>query len=230
MDKIKQLFANNFSWAQRMKEENSTYFKELADHQTPHYLWIGCSDSRVPAEKLTNLEPGELFVHRNVANQVIHTDLNCLSVVQYAVDVLNIEHIIICGHTNCGGIKAAIADKDLGLINNWLLHIRDIWFKHGHLLGKLSPEKRVDMLTKINVAEQVYNLGRSSIVKSAWEKGKKLSLHGWVYDVNDGFLIDQGVIANSRESLEISYRNAIARLLTLEEEDILRKEPTEENP
>ena len=137
---------------------------------------------------------------------------------------------IICGHTNCGGIKAAIADKDLGLINNWLLHIRDIWFKHGHLLGKLSPEKRADMLTKINVAEQVYNLGRSSIVKSAWEKGKKLSLHGWVYDVNDGFLIDQGVIANSRESLEISYRNAIARLLTLEEEDILRKEPTEENP
>ena len=161
MDKIKQLFANNYSWAQRMKEENSTYFKELADHQTPHYLWIGCSDSRVPAEKLTNLEPGELFVHRNVANQVIHTDFNCLSVVQYAVDVLKIEHIIICGHTNCGGIKAAMQDHDLGLINNWLLHIRDIWFKHGHLLGNLSAEKRSDMLTKLNVAEQVYNLGRT---------------------------------------------------------------------
>lgn len=189
MDKIKQLFANNYSWAQRMKEENSTYFKELADHQTPHYLWIGCSDSRVPAEKLTNLEPGELFVHRNVANQIIHTDFNCLSVVQYAVDVLKIEHIIICGHTNCGGIKAAMQDQDLGLINNWLLHIRDIWFKHGHLLGNLSPEKRADMLTKINVAEQVYNLGRTSIVKSAWERGQKLSLHGWVYDVNDGFLV-----------------------------------------
>ena len=169
MDKIKQLFANNYSWAQRMKEENSTYFKELANHQTPHYLWIGCSDSRVPAEKLTNLEPGELFVHRNVANQVIHTDFNCLSVVQYAVDVLKIEHIIICGHTNCGGIKAAMQDHDLGLINNWLLHIRDIWFKHGHLLGNLSAEKRADMLTKLNVAEQVYNLGRTSIVKSACE-------------------------------------------------------------
>ena len=224
MKKIETLFANNYAWATQMKEENSTYFQELAEHQQPHYLWIGCSDSRVPAEKLTNLEPGELFVHRNVANQVIHTDFNCLSVVQYAVDVLNIEHIIICGHTNCGGIHAAMNDKDLGLINNWLLHIRDIWFKHGHLLGYLSPERRADMLTKLNVAEQVYNLGRTSIVKNAWKNGKKLSLHGWVYDVNDGFLVDQGVIATSRETLEISYRNAIARLLKLNEEEMLKKD------
>ena len=229
MKKIEQLFANNHSWAIRMREENDDYFRELAEHQTPHFLWIGCSDSRVPAEKLTNLEPGELFVHRNIANQVIHTDLNCLSVVQYAVDVLNIEHIIICGHTNCGGIKAAITKQDIGLANNWLLHLRDIWFKHSHLLGKLSPEKRADMLTKINVAEQVYNLGRSSIVQDAWARGAKLSLHGWVYDVNDGYLIDQGVLATSRESLEISYRNAIARLQTLEEDDIFKKEPSEEN-
>ncbi|MDO4429948.1 MAG: carbonate dehydratase [Lonepinella koalarum] len=224
MKRIEQLFANNHSWALRMKEENSAYFKELAEHQTPHYLWIGCSDSRVPAEKLTNLEPGELFVHRNVANQVIHTDLNCLSVVQYAVDVLNIEHIIICGHTNCGGIKAAMANQDLGLINNWLLHIRDLYFKHGSLLGRLSPEKRADMLTKINVAEQVYNLGQSSIIQSAWKNGKKLSLHGWVYDVNDGILIDQGVLATSRETLEISYRDTIARLQTMNDEDIFKKE------
>ena len=223
MKKIEQLFANNYKWATQMKEETSTYFQELAEHQQPHYLWIGCSDSRVPAEKLTNLEPGELFVHRNVANQVIHTDFNCLSVVQYAVDVLNIEHIIICGHTNCGGIHAAMNDKDLGLINNWLLHIRDIWFKHGHLLGNLSPERRADMLTKLNVAEQVYNLGRTSIVKNAWKNGKKLSLHGWVYDVNDGFLVDQGVVATSRETLEISYRNAISRLLKLNEEEMLKK-------
>ncbi|AWX13564.1 carbonate dehydratase [Mergibacter septicus] len=214
MEKIKRLFANNHHWAKQMKEENSDFFQQLAEHQKPSYLWIGCSDSRVPAEKLTNLEPGELFVHRNVANQVIHTDLNCLSVVQYAVDVLEIEHIIICGHTNCGGIHAAINNQDLGLINNWLLHIRDIWFKHSHLLGKVSPEKRADMLTKINVAEQVYNLGMSSIVRSAWKKGKKLSLHGWVYDVKDGYLIDQGVIATSRETLEITYRQAIAKLLT----------------
>lgn len=227
MKRIEQLFANNHSWATRMREENDDYFRELAEHQTPHYLWIGCSDSRVPAEKLTNLEPGELFVHRNIANQVIHTDLNCLSVVQYAVDVLNIEHIIICGHTNCGGIKAAMVKQDLGLVNNWLLHIRDIWFKHSSLLGSLSPEKRADMLTKINVAEQVYNLGRSSIIQDAWARGAKLSLHGWVYDVNDGYLIDQGVLATSRESLEISYRNAIARLQTLNEEDIFKKETTE---
>ncbi|PJG86581.1 carbonate dehydratase [Conservatibacter flavescens] len=214
MKKIEQLFENNHRWAMRMKDENSDYFERLANQQKPSFLWIGCSDSRVPAEKLTNLGPGELFVHRNVANQVIHTDLNCLSVVQYAVDVLEIEHIIICGHTNCGGIHAAMSNQDLGLINNWLLHIRDIWYKHSHLLGKLSPEHRADMLTKINVAEQVYNLGSSSIIQSAWRKGKKLSLHGWVYDVNDGLLLDQGVTATSRESLEISYRNTIARLLS----------------
>lgn len=213
MKQIEQLFANNHAWATRMKDEQSDYFKELAEHQKPNYLWIGCSDSRVPAEKLTGLGPGELFVHRNVANLVIHTDLNCLSVVQYAVDVLDIEHIIICGHTNCGGIQAAMGTvEDYGLISNWLLHIRDLWFKHSHLLGKLSPEQRANMLTRLNVAEQVYNLGRCSIVKAAWERGKKLSIHGWVYDVNDGFLNDQGVIATSRESLEITYRNAIASL------------------
>ncbi|WP_373768139.1 carbonate dehydratase [Glaesserella sp.] len=214
MKKIERLFANNHAWATQMKDEQSDYFKQLAEHQKPSYLWIGCSDSRVPAEKLTGLEPGELFVHRNVANLVIHTDLNCLSVVQYAVDVLDIEHIIICGHTNCGGIKAAIGMEDNGLINNWLLHIRDLWFKHSHLLGKLTPDQRADMLVRLNVAEQVYNLGRSTIVTAAWARGKKLSLHGWVYDVNDGFLNDQGVIATSRETLEITYRNAIAKLLT----------------
>lgn len=219
MKKIERLFANNHAWATQMKDEQSDFFKQLAEHQNPTYLWIGCADSRVPAEKLTGLEPGELFVHRNVANLVIHTDLNCLSVVQYAVDVLDIEHIIICGHTNCGGIKAAMGTQDHGLINNWLLHIRDILFKHNHLLGKLNAEQRADMLTRLNVAEQVYNLGHSSIIRSAWNRGKKLSLHGWVYDVNDGFLHDQGVIATSSETLEITYRNAIAKLM-LEADEI----------
>ncbi|MFA9500394.1 carbonate dehydratase [Mannheimia sp. E30BD] len=214
MEKIERLFANNHAWATQMKDEQSDYFKKLAEHQKPTYLWIGCSDSRVPAEKLTGLEPGELFVHRNVANMVIHTDLNCLSVVQYAVDVLEIEHIIICGHTNCGGINAAMAQSDLGLINNWLLHIRDIWLKHSYLLGKLPYEERSNVLTRLNVAEQVYNLGQSSIIRAAWERGKSLSLHGWVYDVKDGFLLDQGVIATSRETLEITYRNAIAKITT----------------
>ncbi|WGE34670.1 carbonate dehydratase [Actinobacillus genomosp. 1] len=215
MKQIEKLFANNHAWATRMKDEQSDYFKQLAEHQKPTYLWIGCSDSRVPAEKLTGLGPGELFVHRNVANLVIHTDLNCLSVVQYAVDVLEIEHIIICGHTNCGGIKAAMGSvEDYGLISNWLLHIRDLWFKHSSLLGKLPSEQRANMLTRLNVAEQVYNLGRSSIVTAAWNRGKKLSLHGWVYDVKDGFLNDQGVIATSQETLEITYRHAIAKLAT----------------
>lgn len=220
MKKIERLFANNHAWATQMKDEQSDFFNKLAEHQNPTYLWIGCADSRVPAEKLTGLEPGELFVHRNVANLVIHTDLNCLSVVQYAVDVLDIEHIIICGHTNCGGIKAAIGTQDHGLINNWLLHIRDILFKHNHLLGKLNAEQRADMLTRLNVAEQVYNLGHSSIIRSAWARGKKLSLHGWVYDVTDGFLHDQGVIATSSETLEITYRNAIAKLM-LEADEIV---------
>ncbi|AHG73372.1 Carbonic anhydrase 2 [Mannheimia sp. USDA-ARS-USMARC-1261] len=226
MEKIERLFANNHAWATQMKDEQSDYFKKLAEHQKPTYLWIGCSDSRVPAEKLTGLEPGELFVHRNVANMVIHTDLNCLSVVQYAVDVLEIEHIIICGHTNCGGINAAMAQNDLGLINNWLLHIRDIWFKHSHLLGKLPYEERSNVLTRLNVAEQVYNLGQSSIIKSAWERGKSLSLHGWVYDVKDGFLSDQGVIATSRETLEITYRNAIAKITTDANEKLTLLEET----
>lgn len=229
MKKIERLFANNHAWATQMKDEQSDYFKQLAEHQKPSYLWIGCSDSRVPAEKLTGLEPGELFVHRNVANLVIHTDLNCLSVVQYAVEVLEIEHIIICGHTNCGGIKAAIGTEDFGLIDNWLLHIKDLWFKHSHLLGKLTSSQRADMLTRLNVAEQVYNLGRSTVVETAWKKGKNLSLHGWVYDVNDGFLLDQGVMATSRESLEITYRNAIAKLLSEADEISAKNEQLSNN-
>ncbi|MBS9783210.1 MAG: carbonate dehydratase [Pasteurella sp.] len=212
MKSVKKIFEQNHHWAVEMKQKQPDYFEAIAEQQKPRLLWIGCSDSRVPALKLTGLESGELFVHRNVANLVIHTDLNCLSVVQYAVDVLNIEHIIICGHTNCGGIQAALTEKDYGLINNWLLHIKDIRYKYSTLLGKLPPEKRADMLVRLNVAEQVYNLGRSSIVGSAWAEGKTLSLHGWMYDVHDGYLNDQGVIATSRENLEITYRNAIARL------------------
>ena len=137
--------------------------------RNPRFLWIGCSDSRVPAERLTGLEPGELFVHRNVANLVIHTDLNCLSVVQYAVDVLEVEHIIICGHYGCGGVQAAVENPELGLIDNWLLHIRDIWFKHSSLLGEMPQERRMDTLCELNVMEQVYNLGHSTIMQSAWK-------------------------------------------------------------
>lgn len=152
----------------------SRIFETLTHTQNPRFLWIGCSDSRVPAERLTGLEPGELFVHRNVANLVIHTDLNCLSVVQYAVDVLEVEHIIICGHYGCGGVQAAIENKEQGLIDNWLLHIRDIWFKHSSLLGEMPQERRMDTLCELNVMEQVYNLGHSTIMRSARSAVRKL--------------------------------------------------------
>ncbi|BBU86618.1 carbonic anhydrase [Escherichia coli] len=174
----------------RCIEEDPGFFEKLAQAQKPRFLWIGCSDSRVPAERLTGLEPGELFVHRNVANLVIHTDLNCLSVVQYAVDVLEVEHIIICGHYGCGGVQAAVENPELGLINNWLLHIRDIWFKHSSLLGEMPQERRLDTLCELNVMEQVYNLGHSTIMQSAWKRGQKVTIHGWAYGIHDAACVN----------------------------------------
>ncbi|KKC99886.1 MULTISPECIES: carbonate dehydratase [Photobacterium] len=216
MAEIKQLFANNFSWSEKIKAENPEFFSHLAKAQHPEYLWIGCSDSRVPAERLTGLDSGELFVHRNVANQVIHTDLNCLSVVQYAVDVLKVKHIIICGHYGCGGVAASIDNPQLGLINNWLLHIRDLYLKHRSDLGVLPREAWADKLCEINVASQVYNLGNSTIMQQAWERGQKVKIHGWVYGIGDGKLADLGVTATSRESLEVSFQNAMATILPKE--------------
>lgn len=216
MAEIKQLFANNFSWSEKIKAENPEFFSHLAKAQHPEYLWIGCSDSRVPAERLTGLDSGELFVHRNVANQVIHTDLNCLSVVQYAVDVLKVKHIIICGHYGCGGVAASIDNPPLGLINNWLLHIRDLYLKHRSDLGSLPREAWADKLCEINVASQVYNLGNSTIMQQAWERGQKVKIHGWVYGIGDGKLTDLGVTATSRESLEVSYQSAMATILPQE--------------
>lgn len=216
MKEIEDLLLNNHSWSDKMNLEDPDYFSRLADTQKPRFLWIGCSDSRVPAEQLTGLQPGELFVHRNVANLVIHTDLNCLSVVQYAVDVLEVEHIIICGHYNCGGVTAAINNTELGLINNWLLHIRDLWYKHSSLLGELPPEKRMDVLSEINVVEQVYNIGHSTIIQSAWKRGQKITIHGWVYGIEDGKIHDLQVNSTSRETLELYYRKAIATLLKQE--------------
>ena len=169
--------------------------------------------ARIKFQRLTGLEPGELFVHRNVANLVIHTDLNCLSVVQYAVEVLEVEHVIICGHYGCGGVQAAVENPELGLIDNWLLHIRDLWYKHSSLLGELPPEKRFDKLCEINVIEQVYNLGHSTVMQSAWKRGQKVNIHGWVYGIQDGYLRDLGVSSASREILEQRYRHGIANLL-----------------
>ncbi|EFA83917.1 carbonic anhydrase [Heterostelium album PN500] len=209
---VEQLINNNHEWSKRMTQEDPVYFSQLAESQTPKFLWIGCADSRVPAEKLTGLGPGELFVHRNVANLVVHTDLNCLSVVQYAVDVLKVEHIIICGHYGCGGVAAANDNPELGLINNWLLHIRDSIFKHNDLLQNLPRKRMLDVLCELNVVEQVNNLGNSTIMQSAWKRGQKVDIHGWVYGIHDGYLRDLEITAHSRESLEANYRNSIAKL------------------
>lgn len=210
MPEIKELFENNSKWAKSIKAGRPEFFSQLEEGQSPGFLWIGCSDSRVPAERLTGLYSGELFVHRNVANQVIHTDLNCLSVLQYAVDVLKIKHIIVCGHYGCGGVNAAIDNPPLGLINNWLLHIRDLFLKHRTIFGSLPREKWGDKLCEINVAEQVYNVGNSTIMQTAWERGQDVQVHGVVYGMGDGVLTDLGVKGHSRESLEISYQAAMS--------------------
>ena len=213
MKEIERLIANNRAWSETITKDDPAFFERLAQAQKPRFLWIGCSDSRVPAERLTGMEPGELFVHRNVANLVIHTDLNCLSVVQYAIDVLQVEHVIICGHYGCGGVAAAVENPELGLINNWLLHIRDLWYKHSALLSELPPDERLNTLCEINVVEQVYNLGHSTIMQGAWKRGQKVMLHGWVYGLQNGQLNDLDVTAANRETLEKNYHNAIAKLL-----------------
>ena len=216
MPEIKQLFENNAKWSNSIKAENPEYFTKLGEGQRPDFLWIGCSDSRVPAERLTGLHSGELFVHRNVANLVIHTDLNCLSVVQYAVDVLKIKHLVICGHYDCGGIKASLANPKLGLINNWLLHIRDLYHKHRSYLDAMPEEFRADKLAEINAAEQVYNLGNSTILQNAWENGQEFELHGVVYGIDDGKLEYLGVRCDSPESVEENYHLSMEKILNPE--------------
>lgn len=213
MPEIKQLFENNSRWSDSIKAESPEYFAKLAEGQSPDFLWIGCSDSRVPAERLTGLHSGELFVHRNVANLVIHTDLNCLSVVQYAVDVLKIKHLIICGHYDCGGIKASLENPKLGLINNWLLHIRDLYHKHRNYLEQMAPEYQADKLAEINVAEQVYNLANSTILQNAWERGQDFELHGVVYGIDDGKLEYLGVRCNSSEIVDENYNKSMEKIL-----------------
>lgn len=213
MKKIHDLIKSNHKWSDRAILENPTYFKALAKKQKPKFLWIGCSDSRVPAETLTHLQPGELFVHRNVANLIIHTDLNCLSVMQYAVDILGVEDIIICGHHDCGGIRAALENPDIGLINNWLLNIRDLWFRYSSIVGKFPTDERMDILCEINVIEQVYNLGHSTVIQSAWKRGQKVNIHGLVYGIENGRIQDVKISSHSSESLEIHYREAISSLL-----------------
>ena len=193
MATLEHLFANNRKWSQRIKERDPQFFDTLAHQQNPKYLWIGCSDSRVPANEIVDLLPGELFVHRNVANVVVHTDLNCLSVLQYAVDVLGVKHVIVCGHYGCGGVRAALDGSRHGLIDNWLRHVTDVAEKHAAELAALDEEPRFDRLCELNVVEQVVNVRQTTIVADAWARNQDLTVHGVVYGLEDGLLRDLDV-------------------------------------
>lgn len=188
---LDHLFTNNRAWAAEMTRQDPDFFERLAGQQVPQYLWIGCSDSRVPANQIVGLLPGEMFVHRNVANLVVHTDLNCLSAIQFAVEVLRVRHIIVCGHYGCAGVVAALRDDKLGLIDNWLRHVQDVRWKHQAQLDALETEAlRQNRLCELNAIEQVVNVSRTTVVREAWARGQTLAVHGWVYDVRDGLLRD----------------------------------------
>ncbi len=201
-DDIQDLLANNRDWSDRVRASDPEFFPTLARQQSPKYLWIGCADSRVPANQIVGLMPGELFVHRNVANVVVHTDLNCLSVVQFAVDVLKVEHIIVCGHYGCGGVKAALEDSRLGLVDNWLRHVQDVAQRHAdELSGIADADARHARLCELNVLEQVLNLCGTTIVRDAWGRGASLAVHGWIYGLSDGRLRDLGISLSGVEAL-----------------------------
>ncbi|MDF1644630.1 MAG: carbonate dehydratase [Pseudomonadales bacterium] len=202
MPKYDLLFENNQKWAKRILEQKPGFFEELSQQQAPEFLWIGCSDSRVPANEIVGLMPGELFVHRNVANLVVHTDMNCLSVLQFAIDVLKVKHVIVCGHYGCGGINAALDGNSHGLIDNWLNNIRDlIHRKADELNGIDDSEQRQDRLCELNVINQVTNVARTTIVKDAWNRGQKVSIHSWVYGLSDGLIRDLGLTLSSIDDL-----------------------------
>lgn len=185
---LSHLIANNSKWAERKQAEDPEYFSRLASQQNPEYLWIGCSDSRVPANQITGLAPGEIFVHRNVSNVVVHSDLNCLSVIQYAVEVLQVRHIMVVGHYGCGGIRAALEDRSHGLIDNWLRHVQDVAYKYRDIMAATAADDQVNRLCELNVIDQVANVCNTTLVRTAWERGQELSVHGWVYGLEDGLL------------------------------------------
>ena len=212
MQDIEALFASNQAWSERIRNEDPDYFPRLAAQQAPQYLWIGCSDSRVPANQIIGLAPGEVFVHRNVANVVVHTDLNALSVIQYAVEVLRVKHILVVGHYGCGGVKAALNNNRLGLIDNWLRHVQDVRDKHQDLLDTIEdPNARVDRLCELNVMAQVVNIAQTSIVRDAWERGHAVNLHGWCYGLQDGLVRDLKISASNREEAVERYREVAGR-------------------
>ena len=210
MIRLQKLLDNNKNWADRIKQEDPTFFEQLSKQQTPEYLWIGCSDSRIPADAIVDTKPGEIFVHRNIANQVIHTDLNCLSVLQYAVDVLKIKHIIVCGHYGCGGVKASLDNGQNGLIDNWLRHIQDIIRKYQDFINSASnDETRFKRLCELNVIEQVANVCQTTIVADAWRRGQDLIVHGLIYSLEDGILQDLNTSVGLNQSPDKVLAEAI---------------------
>jgi carbonic anhydrase len=207
---IQDLFAHNRAWAAQMEHDRPGFFTNLKSQQNPKYMWIGCSDSRVPANQITGLEPGEVFVHRNVANVVVHSDLNCLSTIQFAVDQLKVEHLMVVGHYGCGGVNAALKNLRMGLVDNWLRHIKDVRDRHCAILQAAPPEARLDILCELNVIEQVMNVAQTTVMQDAWARGQRVSLHGWVYGLKDGLLQDLHITLDRLEGIESLYRAAIA--------------------
>ncbi len=210
MRDLRELLENNRAWSERIKANDPEFFQALAQQQTPRYLWIGCSDSRVPATQLVGLSSGDLFVHRNVANVVVHTDFNCLSVLQFAVDLLKVRHVIVCGHYGCGGVQAAMQNRKLGLTDNWLRHVQDVMHAHEALLSEISDElERLNRLCELNVIEQVLNVSRTTIVQNAWDRGQELAVHGWIYGIGDGLLRDLDICITNRRELSAAYEDAV---------------------
>ena len=210
MPDINQLFEQNRAWAAEMERREPGFFAALEHQQSPQYVWIGCSDSRVPANQIVGLVPGEVFVHRNVGNVVVHTDLNCLSVLQFAVDVLRVTHVLVVGHYGCAGVMAALLNRRFGLIDNWLRHIQDVRLKHAELLDSLPEARRPDSLCELNVIEQVVNACQTTVVREAWERGQKLSVHGWVYALNDGLIRDLQISVGGPDETAEACRTSVA--------------------
>jgi carbonic anhydrase len=211
-DNLDDLFAHNRAWSAQMERDRPGFFTSLVAQQTPRYMWIGCSDSRVPANQITGLEPGEVFVHRNVANIVVHSDLNALSAIQFAVEHLKVEHIMVVGHYGCAGVKAALSGKRIGLADNWIRHIQDVRDRHHVMLESLPEEARVDALCELNVAEQVVNVAVSTVMVDAWARGQKVRIHGWTFGVHDGLLQDLGLSVDGAKPLDSVYKAAVQRI------------------
>ena len=210
---LKELFANNRRWAEDIRRRHPDFFQKLTSQQRPRFLWIGCADSRVPANEIVGLMPGELFVHRNIANVLVHTDLNSLSVVQFAVDLLRVEHVIVCGHYGCSGVGAVFRRERIGLADNWLRHVQDVCTKHEKILGGITDETaKMNRLCELNVIEQVSNLAQTTIIQDAWARGQEVTVHGWVYDIRDGLLRDLQVSATTAQEFEPAYNAALATL------------------